>query len=158
MSAKNINKRRLYRGKTMEETEYFEEDTWVYGYLFIFTPKKAGDETEYYIHPGAFNVSMAECLGDVSVRVYPDSVGQCIDARDSKNIDMFENDIIKVLDMPEDNPLLSNYPLKYIDGAFRLAYFKHPFYDLKQNKDNLLVIGNTFDNKDLLYPAWFNKE
>ncbi len=118
-----------FRGKTYE-------NEWVYG-SFIDAGSKKFIWNRY------------------PIEVYPESVGQFIGLKDKKLKEIYEKDIVKVIE--EDGTEHIHYVEYKVEKSEYPAFDLYPEIDVEFNtlqfyviNKNIEVIGNIFDNKELL--------
>lgn len=121
----------LFRGKS-KEIGY-----WVEGnYCFCCVPLM-----------GIMDIpSIQTVSGDVFryIAVSPETVGQFTGLTDKNGKRIFENDIVKVDDDDE------AYKIIYVYGAYRICDRHNRYSYTIHNDHNLTVIGNIYDNPELL--------
>ena len=117
----------LFRGKWKNSGE------WVYGNLF--NPDKSDTPTQI-------------CIGTYIARtcyeIDPETVGQFTGLTDKNGKRVFENDIVKVDDDDE------AYKIIYAYVAYRICDRHNRYSYTIHNDHNLTVIGNVYDNPELL--------
>jgi len=134
----------IFRGKTIQWNE------WVYGDLINY---RDNDKRILEQNLGAWNI--LECGHEV----IPESVGQWTGLKDQNEIKIFEGDILKY----EYNSHFNNFGIvKYSKDGFSVFMTKVNLEKCYHNTDNVNseylhylnkdidVIGNIFDNNDLL--------
>lgn len=114
---------------------------WVVGYIvrYGYTGKE-----KYYIVPGYASDLYA-------IKIDPDTICQCTGLRDKNGNLIWENDICNYYN-PEDKDgieIIKNGYVLWIDGTISMKHKMTPLFYL-QCKDEWEVIGNIFDNKELL--------
>ena len=124
--------RYLYKAKRLNNGE------WVQGYLFGIWEKR-------YILWGMTN--------DIPnmIEVDPSTICQCTGLKDKNGKLIWENDICNYYN-PEDKDgigIIKNGYVLWIDGTISMRHKMTPLFYL-QCKDEWEVIGNIFDNKELL--------
>ena len=125
-----------FRGKRKDNGE------WVYGYL-------VGANRIYVIdyEPATIN-------NTIYFEIIPKTVGQYSEKKDNQGKEVWEGDIVKHIDYPESN---MNIGKVVFDNGFILdgSYWKDKnkiliFRDFGLLSDSFEVIGNVFDNPNLL--------
>ena len=124
--------RYLYKAKRLDNGE------WVQGYLFGIWEKR-------YILWGMTN--------DIPnmIEVDPSTICQCTGLKDKNGKLIWENDICNYYN-PEDKDgigIIKNGYVLWIDGTISMRHKMTPLFYL-QCKDEWEVIGNIFDNPELL--------
>ncbi len=114
---------------------------WVVGYIvrYGYTGKE-----KYYIVPGYASDLYA-------IKIDPDTICQCTGLKDKNGNLIWENDICNYYN-PEDKDgigIIKNGYVLWIDGTISMKHKMTPLFYL-QCKDEWEVIGNIFDNKELL--------
>ena len=130
-----MNERYLFRGKRADD------GTWICGDLISTRGK-------YYIHPNAnsFEVNaynLAKCAQ--MIEVAPETVGQCTGLKDKNGKWIFENDIVT---MPAYRGGRTKSVVYFKNGKFAVDGSNYAFKDICPK--NMEVIGNIYDNKELL--------
>lgn len=130
----------LFRGKRIDN------DEWVEGYYVYDESGQTTEEPTAYIcylnrHPCGWSL--------IPYKVIPESVGQYTGLNDKNNAKIFEDDIVEGSDFtPED---CGYGTIAFDDGAFEVSGYDivGTFHDNYYGKE-FEVIGNVFDNADLL--------
>lgn len=143
-----------FRGKCSRSNE------WVYGNLIDGVGSKSGN---LYILPNKINLAYVKhCDPLDGVKVIPETIGQLTGLKDMNGADIYEGDIV----------CNHNYQtwewrgvVKYSDGIFGAEWLANVksrsmvgLWDQRHNlrklddgiTDRLIVVGNIFDNADLL--------
>lgn len=147
-----MENRYLYKAKTTpKEKEKGEfNNVWVIGNLIVSTGK-------YYIHPVGNIVKIRNEIGRIIVmhEVIPDTICQCTGLKDKNGKLIWENDIVNCMDAECCGYISWNeseagfyFDVLLEDGRFEEEHI----YDYQ---DCMEVIGNIFDNKDLLEKEFF---
>ena len=140
--------RYLYKAKTTPKEKGEFNNVWVAGNLIVSNGK-------YYIHPVGNVVNVKNETGRIIVmhEVIPDTICRCTGLKDKNGKLIWENDIC---DRKEPYPEI----VKYCNGDWTLdysyaihkesggCYCNLGFY--VEERKCVEVIGNIFDNKDLL--------
>ena len=123
----------LFRGKWKNSGE------WVYGNLF--NPDKADTPTQI-------------CIGTYIVRtcyeVDPETVGQYTGLTDKNGRKIFEGDIIKCKVHDMDGYRVRRGVVEYHDVGFIMNLEPNSWYDQKNIPFDCEIIGNIYDNPELL--------
>jgi uncharacterized phage protein (TIGR01671 family) len=144
----NMEDRYLYKAKTTPKEKGEFNNVWVAGNLIVSNGK-------YYIHPVGNVVNVKNETGRIIVmhEVIPDTICRCTGLKDKNGKLIWENDIC---DRKEPYPEI----VKYCNGDWTLdysyaihkesggCYCNLGFY--VEERKCVEVIGNIFDNKDLL--------
>lgn len=137
----------LFRGKT-------EDDRWVYSYLFIIG--KGSEYEETYI---LGDIDHRDSIYDVwknAERVIPETVGQWTGLYDKNGVKMFEDDVVTVPEHMRDVNGLYRVFYSEISHCYCLArspvyhYHLFTFSDLNGFAETSIVIGNVYDNPELV--------
>lgn len=137
--------RYLCRGKRIDNRE------WVDGFYFCMTHPD-DRHTHHFIIPLGADLSLGTPIEKIQVEVDPSTICQCTGAKDKNGKLIWEDDIVQV---------------RYTDGQeahqeiVNVSYSKHGFVpfsweyecdgcDLRCEIIELEVIGNVFDNPELL--------
>lgn len=150
-----MNREIKYRGQSVDSK------VWVYGSLIILT-------TGYYIVPidtyyNEINIDLGEETtvsalweGNDFHEVIPETVGQYTGLKDKNNVEIYEHDILRITIYDMYGKIVVNKKCKVIfqDGGFGVLWGHNKsftnlnaFYNYKFE-----VIGNIYENKDLLSP------
>ena len=124
----------IFRGKTIQWNE------WVYGDLINY---RDNDKRILEQNLGAWNI--LECGHEV----IPESVGQWTGLKDQNEIKIFEGDICSTADN-EDNSFSGGEIVFDEDLLAYLIYETNSGWRYLDVIKHLEVVGNIFDNKDLL--------
>ena len=139
------NLREIWRGKRINNIEHNGE--WVEGVLYPvkYTGSTIPGGTDYYI------IAYPSGGGRAQIQVDPATLGKCIGRCDKNNKPIFENDIVKTkygrlcLVVWFQSPQFIGFDLKPLEDK-NPAPTKYDLFDC------LEVIGNKFDNPELLQP------
>ena len=137
-----------FRGKPTENNTSYIEEEFVYGSLVI-------DSSKYYIVLSVNDNIKRDDYEVCMIEVIPETLGQYTGLKDKNGKEIYEGDIIF------DSFYEKKAKVVFLEGAFWLDYiddFKeyetiHKRYQLIANYDNksvLEVIGNIYDNPELL--------
>lgn len=132
----------LFKGKRLNNSE------WVYGFLLI-----DGITGKYFIHMSgnclneSDKVGQEGCLMFVAFEVDPETACQHTGLTDKNGKKIFEGDIVKLADYDEDIP--SKVVWDKNEAFFKLIDTDNYIASLAESEE-LIVIGNIFDNPDLL--------
>ena len=137
-----------FRGKPTENNTSYIEEEFVYGSLVI-------DSSKYYIVLSVNDNIKRDDYEVYMIEVIPETLGQYTGLKDKNGKEIYEGDIIF------DSFYEKKAKVVFLEGAFWLDYiddFKeyetiHKRYQLIANYDNksvLEVIGNIYDNPELL--------
>ncbi len=138
--------RYLYKAKTTPKEKGEFNNVWVTGNLIVSNGK-------HYIHPVCNAVNVKNETGRIIVmhEVISDTICQCVGSKDKNGNLIWENDIVR-------GKMHGNYGYRklvgvvqyYID-AFKVNVEPNSFSGVYKNiSDTCEVIGNIFDNKELL--------
>lgn len=139
----------LFRAKTTvkEDKNHAFNNVWVEGDLIVSNGR-------YYIHPRANKVNVENEVGKLIVmhEVQKDTVCEYTGLKDKNGKEIYENDIVKVsyVDWEEEYEEISvvNW---YEYGYFPwMNQFDCEGCDLSREIEDIEVIGNVFDNPELL--------
>lgn len=124
--------RYLFRGKRIDNGE------WVEGYLSYPFCTKKGNESYYFYAKDSLGF-FCRCVVDAS------TICQCTGLKDKNGNLIWENDIVKI-NNSKVNTLITFRDFEIICTIPNEKYYKHRLeYDTEYE-----VIGNTFDNPELL--------
>lgn len=134
----------LFKAKRINNGE------WVERYIFKLktTSKEYKVKDRYFIFTGEFDVT--GLFPDfIRYEVDPSTICQCAGLTDKNNKKIWENDIVKTYEASS-KEYLTNI-VKYYKGSFKV-FKKHylSMYISKYELKDLEVIGNVFDNPELL--------
>jgi uncharacterized phage protein (TIGR01671 family) len=147
----------LYKAKTTPKEKGEFNNVWVTGNLIVSNGK-------YYIHPVGNVVNVRNEIGRIIVmhEVIPETICQCTGLKDDNGTPIFENDVLSLTDK------VNYYEWKAVikfgnpNAEYAWGWWLIPLTKCDANKDILLwietelntiecrVIGNIFDNKELL--------
>lgn len=131
-----MNDRYLFKAKRVDDEE------WVVGF-YIFIHK------QHYIHTGLIHAG----LYDVAERfeVDPSTICQCTGLKDKNGKLIWENDICNYYNSEDKDGIgiIKNDYVLWIDGTISMRHKMTPLFYL-QCKDEWKVIGNIFDNPELM--------
>ena len=143
----NMDREIKFRGKTSVNDG---ETMWVYGTLQYLYEVVYDKITDTFIH---------ERLSDKAVinnengqyEVSLDSVGQFTGAIDKNGVDIYEGDIVRFENGVFRQLLFDKFVSNYIDFVvkYKGGFFNIAGYDLV-SKDSFEVLGNKYDNSELL--------
>lgn len=131
----------LFRGKRRDNNK------WYYGnYLFLHLPEVdcAGKESEK-----SYDVHYIEPKNGINIAVFPETVGQYTGLKDKNGKKIFEGDIAVYDDGDGEKEY---YVIYFEDAEFRFS--ENPCeHFVECYAENIEVIGNIYDNSDLLEAA-----
>lgn len=152
-----MNRAVEFRGKTIDRFNKNHISRWVYGYLIQTKPNKVDGEWSSYIMEELVFIPGLTMPSEKFIQVDPKTVGQFTGLKDKHGVKIFEEDIIKYSTASfydEEKREFNRGCVEYINGAFCPVYrFEreiHDFDDKPLGVMDLEVIGNKFDNPDLL--------
>lgn len=127
----------IFRGKRVDNGE------WVYGFYHnetsIESPASKRKRTAHHIYTQNFDVF-----------VKPETVGQYTGEKDKNGKNIFEGDIFLVVPKERSNDGKDHYDyVIFRNGCFCLAN-AIMFYEFTYGVDNYEVVGNIYDNRELL--------
>lgn len=145
---KNMGNRHLYRGKRTDNGE------WVEGFYFCMTHPD-GRHTHHFIIPLGADLSLGTPVEKIQVEVDPNTICQCTGLKDKNGNLIWENDIVAYWDSYSTESGLAeadcvgkvvwdNETISF-QVTNRLSAESYEVLD-----DECSVIGNTFDNPELL--------
>lgn len=108
---------------------------WHYGSLITLTDDSG--ELNYFILEGNYELQTMEPFEDF-ILVKPETVGQFTGLYDKNGKEIYEGDIVEVLD--------TRMAVTYVNSSFRLRECTLACYDTK----SIEVIGNVFDNPEMI--------
>ena len=143
-----------FRGKPTENnTSYFEDEDFVYGSLII-------SEDKYYILLDVLDNIKRDDYAVYMVEVRPETIGQYTELKDENGKEIYSGDIIEFsYDMFVGNfdTFVAKGKVVFEEGAFYVEVFENErttkdeaylLYSI--NLDTIEVIGNIYDNPELL--------
>jgi uncharacterized phage protein (TIGR01671 family) len=134
-----------YRGKTIDTNK------WLYG-NFVYTKYECPDKEYYEIQLFDFDERDSLIHNDVD----KNTVCEYTQMTDSKGNKIFGKDILKSYYSPVDSVILELYvQVINVSGSWKVfhakdKWFKDLFEFLLDNADDVEVIGNIFDNPELI--------
>lgn len=128
-----MNREIKFRGKS-EKT-----GKWVYGYLLE-------EEHESYIlyetARKSFDGEITEYIGDIEwIKIIPETAGQYIGLKDKNKKEIYDGDIVQEQEV-------DNFEVIFRKGCFCYKTGENQYHIF--NEKEIEVIGNKFENKDLL--------
>ena len=121
--------------------------TWVYGNLATLTFKMQNIEPGHYISNGKGVPFAYSCR--------PETIGMCGDTTDSFGNEIYQGDILKIVDRRDDEQPTTNVEVYWEKDALGIDVDEEdgfvPLGYLKGMDITLQVIGNTWDNPELLW-------
>lgn len=152
--------RYLYKAKTTPKEKGEFNNVWVTGNLIVSNGK-------YYIHPVNNVVNVKNEIGRIIVmhEVIPDTICQCTGLKDKNGKLIWENDIILYQRDNDDCPFPNKDTEKRLGKVFYKGFratfaigmgkngsssINDDLWKYVQNGNRVEVIGNIFDNKELL--------
>lgn len=147
-----MENRYVYKAKTTPKEKGEFNNVWAIGNLIVSNGK-------YYIHPVGNIVNVKNEIGRIIVmhEVIPDTICQCTGLKDKNGKLIWENDIVKRTDKPKaGEPTIGIIEHDIANTAFLIRWIDNPNYSPTFPwKEKIEVIGNKFDNKDLLEKEFF---
>ena len=137
----------LFRGKTPSQEQHFDDGEWVEGYYVNATEEYGnGERTSEIISLEAERIYSGEYTSWKSFDVYESTICQFTGLYDKNRNKIWENDIVKYL---EDGEI---YKCNWDVGncEYMLCNEEHSFGLGYCIGEELEVLGNTFDNPELL--------
>lgn len=135
--------RYLYKAKTTPKEKGEFNNVWVTGNLIVSNGK-------YYIHPVGNVVNVKNEIGRIIVmhEVIPDTICQCTGLKDKNGKLIWENDIVVCRDFTEEKYVIA---WKQDEACFEYQQYSCSIMNFEQLSGcEIEVIGNIFDNKELL--------
>lgn len=139
--------RYLYKAKTTPKEKGEFNNVWVTGNLIVSNGK-------YYIHPVGNVVNVKNETGRIIVmhEVIPDTICQCTGLKDKNDNLIWENDVVRVC--WQDNEAQCEEIAQVAWDKFGYYPWLDEYYcdgcDLFNEVRDIEVIGNIFDNKELV--------
>lgn len=140
-----------FRGKRIDNGE------WAYGAYFCLHHNDERQHIHHFIIPDNTQIPKEKPIGEIQVEVDPATVGQYTEYLKDVNKKCFcEGDIVCMADYPRQIPYL--YEVILADDGFMLCSLK-TYEDgkyarrISQFTENLIIIGNRWDNPDLMKQA-----
>lgn len=135
--------RYLFKAKTTPKAKGEFNNVWVIGNLIVSNGR-------YYIHPINNAVSVENEIGRIIVmhEVIPSTICQCTGLKDKNGKLIWENDIIKTK--------VGTVKVVWDKSEWRIKWLKNDlwrkdlYYWAVEDIQRVEVIGNIFDNKELL--------
>ena len=136
---KVMENRYLYKAKTTPKEKGEFNNVWVTGNLIVSNGK-------YYIHPVGNVVNVKNEIGRIIVmhEVIPDTICQCTGLKDKNGNLIWENDIV--------NTQCGKAIVVWDKAEWRINWLRRKglYYWAFEDIQITEVIGNIFDNKDIL--------
>lgn len=132
-----MNNRYIFKGKRKDNGE------WVCGY-YVFQRKRSGVFGQVIAEVDHDRHLIIDLRGH-SYEVIPETVGQCTGLKDKNGKWIFENDIVT---MPAYRGGRTKSVVYFKNGKFAVDGSNYAFKDICPK--NMEVIGNIYDNKELL--------
>lgn len=136
------NREHLYRGKRADNAIDKEDDGWVVGDLL------------HQVN-GRMAIRVARRFGYIDYEVIPETVSEYIEKNDKNDKKIFNNDIVKTkygrlcVVYRLLSPVYNAYDLRCIETATNISHQAPDEFDIWRS-ENLEVIGNVYDNPELL--------
>nr|DAO65503.1 MAG TPA: YopX protein [Bacteriophage sp.] len=135
--------RYLYKAKTTPKEKGEFNNVWVTGNLIVSNGK-------YYIHPVGNVVNVKNETGRIIVmhEVIPDTICRCTESKDKNGKLIWENDIVRCK--------VGTAKVIWNKSEWRIEWLKNDlwrkdlYYWAVEDIQRTVVIGNIFDNKELL--------
>jgi uncharacterized phage protein (TIGR01671 family) len=139
----NMEDRYLYKAKTTPKEKGEFNNVWVTGNLIVSNGK-------YYIHPVGNVVNVKNETGRIIVmhEVIPDTICRCTESKDKNGKLIWENDIVRCK--------VGTAKVIWNKSEWRIEWLKNDlwrkdlYYWAVEDIQRTVVIGNIFDNKELL--------
>lgn len=135
--------RYLFKVKTIPKEKGEFNNVWVTGNLIVSNGK-------HYIHPVNNVVNVKNEIGKIIVmhEVIPDTICQCTGLKDKNGNLIWENDIVVCRDFTEEKYVIA---WKQDEACFEYQQYSCSIMNFEQLSGcEIEVIGNIFDNKELL--------
>lgn len=138
----------LFRGQLVDTKE------WVYG-----TYHYSNDNKNHYILNRekmllrSYHDNSEMALHEKEVHlVIPETVGQFTGIYDKNHKEIYEGDICSQPELNGSSRFVSRCKIDYKEDRFLLSWITNSWYNeiLRNHNDNLEVVGNVFDNADLV--------
>lgn len=147
-----MENRYLYKAKTTPKEKGEFNNVWVIGNLIVSNGK-------YYIHPVGNIVNVKNEIGRIIVmhEVIPDTICQGTGLKGKNGNLNWENDIVKRTDKPKaGEPTIGIIEYDIANTAFLIRWLDNLNYSpMYPWKEKIQIVGNKFDNKDLLEKEFF---
>ena len=131
---------RLYRGKRIDNGE------WVYGFYFCMYHDDDREHLHHFIIPLNVPIPKDKPIGEIQVEVDPETVGQYTglnDKTDKNGKKIFEGDVVAT---PKYNGVVV-----YGTGCYCIKHGNNsPAIDIVMNDFDVYIIGNIYDNPELM--------